>query len=116
LVSGAGDLKRLRELDQLGLERFKEVRYARSILAGMLRDNVLKLDSKEMVQAVTQFPNDQWLWNVRLMLLGKDKITVEELCGAMKAEFRNPGGDVKVEASYKLKGMFAMLENLSAQK
>lgn len=111
--SAAEDWKRVKELDQMGWERYKDVRFATSFLAELLRDHVLAVDTPEFKTALTQFPENTILWKYRLALLGKDHLTVEDVAGAIKAEYHDLSNrEGVIKDSYTLNGYFALLKKL----
>lgn len=113
--SAAEDWKRVKELDRYGWERYKEARFATSLIREMVRDDTLKIDSPELKRALVDFPENNFFWMVRMGLLEANR-TVEDAAGAIKAEYRELSTGIGgYKDSYTLKGYFVLLEKLRKQ-
>lgn len=108
LYSDLENWDRVAALDKIGWDKFHDIRFVTSTIAGLARNYTLKVDSPELKRALEDFPEHQLLWSFRLMLLGKN-CTEEDFVGAIKAEYRHPSEQMGMINSYTLKAYFAEL-------
>jgi tetratricopeptide (TPR) repeat protein len=111
LYSEVQNWKRVHELDAAGWEKFHDVRFVTSFLAGMARDDALKIDTPEFIKALKEFPENNWLQSIRLHLVGA-KVTADDVAAAIKSEYRQLSAPMGMRDSYTLKAYFAALQKL----
>jgi hypothetical protein len=110
LHSSAENWKDVKKFDRYGWDRYKDVRFARSYLAELLRDKELTLETPDLKKAFDQFPEDAILWTYRLHVLG-EQVELIDVLGAIQAEFRHLSVSTGVtKDSSKLKALFIQLE------
>lgn len=111
LHSSAENWKDVKKFDRYGWDRYKDVHFARSYLAELLRDKELTLETPDLKKAFEQFPEDAVLWTYRLHVLG-NQIEMVDIVGAISAEFRHLSVSAgAMKDSSKLKALFVQLEN-----
>jgi len=111
LHSSAENWKDVKKFDRYGWDRYKDIRFARSYLAELLRAKELTLETPDLKKAFDRFPEDAILWIYRLHVLG-DQVLVADIAGAIHAEFRHLSVSTgTLKDSNKLNALFAQLEN-----
>ncbi|WP_395750677.1 tetratricopeptide repeat protein [Prosthecobacter sp.] len=102
----------LAEIDQAGWERYHDDRFAASLLVGLLGTDKLKTDSPQFIQAMKDFPENEFIAMMGVEMAEKEgKPMSQPLVEAIKAEFRHLSISIGIiKDSYRLKGLFALLE------
>lgn len=102
----------LAEIDQAGWQHYHDDRFAASLLAGLLGADKLKTDSPQFIQAMKDFPENEYIAMMGVGMAEKEgKPMTQPLVEAIKAEFRHLSISYGIiKDSYRLKGLFALLE------
>ena len=107
--------QRREEFERYGAERYGDRRFVVGLCALLMADNKLKSDSPELVAALKQFPENNFVTEMVLRTAGKDHATKEMLAAAIKSEYRHISPDPVslIPTSAKLNIYFRLLREKS---